>query len=99
MPLYPSERLYLTKKLPFARLGPSSECLAFLPSIQSDELRADGMILALRQTQKLSCRMALTLLGGNGSPVLSRWQGRGFERSSCGSFASSMFLQPVGTLF
>ncbi len=36
----------------------SSGCLSFLPSRKSDELRADGMILALSKTPKLSCRMA-----------------------------------------
>jgi len=58
-------------------VGYLSGYLSFLLSLKSDELRADGMILALRKAQKLSCRMACTLLGGDVSPVLSSWQVRG----------------------
>jgi hypothetical protein len=77
----------------------SSWYLSFLLSIKSDALRANGMVLALSKTQKLSYMMAFTVLGGDMAPVLLSWQRSVIYHFLFGMPASSMSLEPVDTVF
>jgi hypothetical protein len=77
----------------------SSWHLSFLLSIKSDALRANGMVLALSKTQKLSYMMAFTVLGGDMAPVLLSWQRSVIYHFLFGMPASSMSLEPVDTVF
>lgn len=77
----------------------SSWHLSFLLSIKSDALRANGMVLALSKTQKLSYMMAFTVLGGDMAPVLLSWQRSVIYHFLFGMAASSMSLEPVDTVF
>jgi hypothetical protein len=77
----------------------SSWHLSFLLSIKSDALRANGMVLALSKTQKLSYMMAFTVLGGDMAPVLLSWQRSVIYHFLFGMPASSMSLEPVDKVF
>ena len=77
----------------------SSWHLSFLLSIKSDALRANGMVLALSKTQKLSYMMAFTVLSGDMAPVLLSWQRSVIYHFLFGMPASSMSLEPVDTVF
>ena len=77
----------------------SSWHLSLLLSIKSDALRANGMVLALSKTQKLSYMMAFTVLSGDMAPVLLSWQRSVIYHFLFGMPASSMSLEPVDTVF